>query len=98
VLDNIRETETTSTALPILPHGSLKTFALKAPSSTERLMMLVAGDTVFKLKKNGDGNSSKRPAAVSESENHRGEFCANSPAGQAAREQKVGKFIAELLY
>jgi hypothetical protein len=61
-------------------------------------MMLVAGDTVFKLKKNGDGNSSKRPAAVSESENHRGEFCANSPAGQAAREQKVGKFMAELLH
>ena len=51
----------------------------------------------FKLKKNGDGNTSKRPAAVSESENHRGEFCANSPAGQAAREQKVGKFMAELI-
>jgi hypothetical protein len=55
-------------------------------------------DTVFKLKKNGDGNSSKRPAAVSESENHRGEFCANSLAGQTAREQKVGKFMAELLH
>jgi hypothetical protein len=87
-----------SADLRIWPRGSLNIFEPKALSSTARLMMLVAGDTVFKLKKNGDGNSSKRPAAVSESENHRGEFCANSLAGQTAREQKVGKFMAELLH
>ena len=68
------------------------------PFDSDQFIFELKIDTEFKLKKNGDGNSSKRPAAVSESGNHRGEFGANSPVWQAAREQKVGKFMAGLLH
>ena len=82
-----------SSGHPAAHFGPMNEFAIPliaASRSSGRLH-----NAYTKSKKNGDGNSSKRPAAVSESENHRGEFCANSPSGQAAREQKVGKFMAE---